>query len=285
MNKLLIQVLSFLACFGLSFIFEAEVYSQEYNKLLEQGKSWNIAHWVCGYGPCSYQTHTYSVENDSTINNLAYFEIEGNLLREDTIARKVFLWNNFYQEDQIIYDFNISEGDSIELFGTSDFLMIVDSTYTTLVKGKPRKSIAFKEWQGFNEVWIEGIGSNFGLVYPGFYFSLIDAGYELLCVYEGKSLIFQNAESCYISNVSVETIDQQGLDIYFIGNPNRLVFSNFPLQKTTVQLFDLTGTLVKQVVVEGTPQGFVGLTGLAPGLYLYRILEDISKTGKFIIPL
>lgn len=268
----------FLILFGLT-----KLHCQVYSKLLEQKKTWNILHWTCGYGPCDSHTYVYSIEGDTLLNDMLYYEIEGHLLREDTVQRKVYEWDKYLFEDQLLYDFNLSKGDSIELYGRYDHIMVVDSVYTKFINNHPRKCIAFKQLMGFNEEWIEGIGSNFGIVYPGFYLTLIDAGYELLCVFQGDSLIYQNAESCYISDVSVEDKIFDEPKIYIAENPVRLIFTGLKSHNTTIQIFDIKGIMVDQIVIEGESQCSIQMSKLEPGLYVYKVLDNINIRGKFII--
>ncbi len=261
-----------------------EVQCQAYSKLLEYDKTWNIMHWTCGYGPCSNHTYVYSIEKDSIINDMVYHEIDGRLLREDTVEMKVYQWHDYFEEDKLLYDFTLSKGDSVDILERYDQLLVVDSVYEILFNDEPRKYIDFKEVDGFDEFWIEGIGSNYGVLYPGFYLSLIDAGFELLCVFQGDSLIFQNSGSCFISNVSVEKEIYNETKVVFTENPFRLNLKGFNGPNIILQIFDIKGVMTDQIKFNSDSQSSIVLSGYEPGLYVYRILDNNNPTqGKFII--
>ncbi len=92
----------------------------------------------------------------------------------------------------LLYDFSLQAGDSIELhfpyFEPS--VRKVDSTGTIVLGGKTRKVIYFDTpmWGYGLESWIEGIGSNLGLLNRGL-LQGPDFGFSLACFRHGDELI------------------------------------------------------------------------------------------------
>ena len=98
MNKVMYPLLIFL------FISHPG-YTQDYIPLLDSNKYWNIVEGMSGFYGTSSKTYQYSVRKDTIINEKEYWSIyvridttmefdpAGGFLREDTITKKVFLFD------------------------------------------------------------------------------------------------------------------------------------------------------------------------------------------------
>ena len=94
--------------------------SQDYIKLIESNKTWNVIYYVCGYAPCSWWTNALTFGKDTLINGKTYSEVlaswrisgdfrpSGYYIREDTIAMKTFMLdNNTCMDEILLYDFTL----------------------------------------------------------------------------------------------------------------------------------------------------------------------------------
>lgn len=261
-------------------ISSQEILSQEYVKLLNQDRTWKILYWVCGYDPCDSQNRYYSIQKDTIINDTLYQELDGYFLREDTIQQIVFKRNG--EHDEILYDFKLLKGDTVDWLGQSWNSLIVDSIYQISIENKSRKCIAFKEHEGFNEIWIEGIGSNYGILFPGFYLSLIDAGYELLCVFDGNNPIYGG---CNPLNIPSNTNLDSYLEVSFISSLEALSIKGMKCSEFVLQIFGINGSVldIYQLSSEGD-ELLVNLRDYKEGIYIYRIIsQEQTDQGRFLI--
>jgi len=274
------------------------IISQDYNKLIEPNKTWNVINYVCGYAPCSWWTNALTFGKDTLINGKTYSEVlenwwilgdlgpSGYFIREDTIARKTFMLDYTCMDEILLYDFTLEEGDSLLFCDNSDFLLIVDSVRYNLINNETRKCIYFNNRFGFDEYWIEGIGSNCGLVYSRFYFYLVDAGYQLACVFFQDSLIFQNPDvtSCNESNVSIEDKYTSIHNILVTYNPLMIVFDNINTSNSILNIYGTNGVLHEQIFLNGIKEISINEGKYKPGLYIFRFQsQNLVLQGEFLI--
>ncbi len=254
--------------------------SQEYVKLLDQNRTWKVLEWICGYDPCDSRMTYYSIQKDTTINDTLYQELNWSFLREDTTEQMVFKWNG--EQEEILYDFKLLKGDTVRWLGQSMGPLVVDSVYQILIENDFRKCISFEEYGGFSEIWIEGIGSNYGVLTPGFYVSLIDAGYELQCVFDGGNPIFGY---CDPLNIRQGTHLDSKLDVYFLSSSNALSIKGMKSSESVLQIFGINGSMRDVFRLSfGGEDILVNLEDYEEGIYIYRIVsKGQSDQGKFLI--
>jgi len=153
----------------------------------------------------------YYISYDENHKN---FQLYG-LLREDS-SRVYYRWpvGDAKSPDgypRIIYDFSLKVGDEIQLqpWQPAEWLPYhlykVDSVkYLPTFNHEKRKHIFLSPKNQFNEsdyvVWIEGIGSNYGLMSNESIFGRIGAATLLLCCKENGAYIYQNTKYnvCYL---------------------------------------------------------------------------------------
>ena len=190
-------------------------YAQTYHPIIDTNKYWMVKITGSNYPCCPYSIlETFYFSGDTLINNLTYKKLMQNniklsdttlkkttiyagSLREDTAIRKIYFIypNNVNTLEKIIYDFSLNIGDSVTFFYTGRGVQkgIIDSIDFVKINNVCTKRYFIKEGinsEGWMDIWIEGIGSLFGLVYPGM--SGIDFG-----PYFGLSLAKQNQDTKY----------------------------------------------------------------------------------------
>jgi hypothetical protein len=260
---------------------EDRIFYQKYSKLLDPNRTWKIMEWVCGYDPCDSWENYYSISRDTLINNALYQEISEVFLREDTLDQKVFQWNG--EQEEMLYDFKLQKGDTVNWLGHSWDPLLVDTVYEMSIENTTRKCIAFKENAGFNEVWIEGIGSNYGVIFPGFYLTLIDAGSELRCVFDGVRPIYGD---CFPMNIHPPSSAlESNPEVIFLPDQNALSITGLKGSVFVLQIFGINGSL-KDVIrsKSGEHNVIVNLKDYGRGIHIYRIsCEGKFSQGKFLI--
>lgn len=284
--------------------------------LLEEGKMWNILeNEYVPWNPLpSSKTRTVSCMGDSTIEGVTYkkwyFSYEENpvnwtffaLVREDS-STKVWLRDMNNHTDKLVYDFSLTTGDSVMFWSIRDidhqYMVVVDSVSEIMINETPRKKIwlfnCFYPITFEQETWIEGIGSNLGVIYPGL-IGIVGGWYELLCVSHNETLIYEtdlaHNYGCYYyfyPQNSVTEIEQQKILIY--PNPTRDVvrFEWFQPESgsVSVKIFNVMGQLINSVsqpnAISGKQHLELQLKEQPNGIYYYRIeIENQAINGKIV---
>jgi hypothetical protein len=203
---------SILSILGLLTIIS--ISGQNYFPVVEENKKWNVMYvGFPGFGDTIYSTNTYKFEGDTVINGLNYLKVykseeeipelwtlEG-CIREDQ-DKKVYF--NKWGIDYLKYDFGVEIGDTIEISPNySPLQVLVESIDSVIINGIYRKSILLKDitYSNAHELWIEGVGSNRGILESG------TAGYVggwrwFLCMSQNEELIYMNPNynNCYLKS-------------------------------------------------------------------------------------
>ena len=187
-----------------------------YHPIVEDGKQWNVL-FSYPWNPPEPQhkyTDIYKIEGDTLVDGVSYKvmyttrneDLTGwsvcGVIRE-TEDRQVLYRRDGSSYDEILYDFSMEVGDTIIMNGSGFYpdRMFVVETNEILINGEPRKQIVLEYSWGDQEVWIEGIGSLYGIVDSGSLF-LTGGSTNLLCYYEDGDLIWQNTtpgyDECYM---------------------------------------------------------------------------------------
>ena len=247
--------LSFIAVIALMMMGGMTMKAQDYHPIVEDGKQWNVL-FSYPWSPPEPQhkyTDIYKIEGDTLVDGVSYkvmyttrnenltgWNLWG-FLRE-TEDGQVFSRRDASSYDEILYDFSMEVGDTIIMNGDGFYpnWMFVIETNEILVNGEPRQQIVLEYPWGEQEVWIEGIGSLYGIIDSGSRF--LDGGStDLLCYYKDGDLIWQNTtpgfNECYIVN----TGQQNGL----VVTPTVLTFN----EPAVPQVFTISNRTSNAVTV------------------------------------
>ena len=188
----------------------------QYEPIVADGKQWNVL-FSYPWSPPEPQhkyTDIYKIEGDTLVDGMSYkvmyttrnenltgWSVCG-VIRE-TEDKQVLYRRDGSSYDEILYDFSMEVGDTIIMNGSGfypDWMFVVE-TNEILINGEPRKQIVLEYSWGDQEVWIEGIGSLYGIIDSGSLF-LTGGSTNLLCYYEDGDLIWQNTtpgyDECYM---------------------------------------------------------------------------------------
>lgn len=182
-------------------------------KILDTTMIWSIA--VGGWGPIITEVNYF--KGDSTIGNKSYLKLHHGvetqnfpmvltsnyqyyLMRED--SGKVYLKHSNNNEI-LLFNFNLSVGDSTELQGHWQYVSYIDSMQFD--NGIKRKRINFTN----GNYWIEGIGGRNGVYQDNVNEIYADAYSELCCIKENGTLIYHNPtfQNCFFDYTSVNEIE------------------------------------------------------------------------------
>jgi hypothetical protein len=160
----------------------------------------------------------------------------------------LILYRDSTNQLDTLYNFKLNLGDSVlfNLFGMNPEWLEIINVDSILIKGSLYKRMKFAEpktssFDELNEVWIEGIGSIHGPLFPRFpvKFSQESPDSTLLtCTFSGKEQVWEHSSytSCYMNHVL--GIDEQEVFKFKIyPNPftDKIYFEN-----SQTENFDLT---------------------------------------------
>ena len=203
----------FIAVIALMMMGVMTVKAQDYHPIVEEGKQWNVL-FSYPWNPPEPQhkyTDIYKIEGDTLLDGVSY-KVMYTTRNEDLMGwsvcgviretedKQVLYRRDGASYDEILYDFSMEVGDTICMCDDGFYAccMVVVEKGEILVNDEPRQQIVLEYpfGNGEQEVWIEGIGSLYGIVNTGALF-MTGGSTNLLCYYEGGDLIWQNTTPGY----------------------------------------------------------------------------------------
>ncbi len=246
---------------------------------------------------------------DTVINNFKYkqviAELNGELfnnttlfIREDTIARRVYLMNRF--TERVLYDFSLEVGDTAPHYSFTQQFPIVQSIDTINIGGVLRKVINFSHsndidvWfsNGTNYMqelsWIEGIGSTQGFLFPfvesSEYGSFANV---LVCYSSNDSIIYHNSHftDCMPTNTITSPESTPSITAYPNPAKDRITLEFGEARFSTLRLVNTAGATVLETALTGhDPQHTLQLKGLPAGIYSCILSgKDGTATQKIVV--
>ena len=265
------------------------VQAQEYLPIAQKGNEWH-----------TFETAVWQINNyvnwcsgDTLIEDVRYMKIMGTvndsypifytLLREED--GKVWKRYSVAHEEILLYDFTANVGDTL-CFGDFGACFVLDSISTEQIGGVDRR----KFWFGLEyddlgrprtqETWVEGIGSDYGLLWTG-YFNVFDGWHCLLCFHQHGELVWQNPEynTCTYPYDAVEENKETGISVYPNPVRDRVVIEG--IEVAEVEVYSVFGQMVKTVRAANE----IDLNGLVEGIYMLRITDVEGKvyTNKITV--
>ena len=252
--------------------------AQEYVPMIQEGNEWyTLDAQVCSSQTLrGYNTLVHRIADDTLIGGVRYTKVMQTVNDVGTPTLAALLreedgkvWETYNGNSEILlYDFTANVGDSL-VCGYGDYF-VLDSISIEQIGGVDRKKFWFGLEYDFTgepyamETWIEGIGSDLGLLYCGSYY-FCGGYYRALCFHQDGELIWQNPEydACVIT--SVEEINDKVISVY--PNPAMEIVTIDGIEAAEVQVYNALGQLVK--TVQGSNE--INVSGLPAGIYSIRV--------------
>ncbi len=171
-----------------------------YVPLVHEGndrQKWNVVYIASMNYPNDYFTEIQSIRDNINLDGVDYKlvwtedvydskRIAGAVREED---KRVYLrrkWSQSYEEEVLLYDFNLTVGDTVTVNWFGETLMVLEESEVE-VNGTMRRKLIF----GPDEYWIEGVGSSYGFLNSG-YEEMVGSFVHLLCYHENGDLVWDN---------------------------------------------------------------------------------------------
>lgn len=184
-------------------------------------------------------------------------------------------------EEQMIYDFNIDEGDTFvfSLYGGSYIVYRVDSVNVNdnLLKRLYLKGISD---ENICDEWIEGVGSvNYPLLYPFQSISMHAYG-KLLCVKQNNVTAFMNPQynTCYIPFMNLESVDNTSIKIYPTLVKDNIYMVSDNNKPMDISFVNISGHIVKTIRTNGSKE--IDISSLPSGIY--NVIINNTHSQKII---
>ena len=250
------------------------------------------------------------VIGDTIINNTQYikicqsidtlFEFQSNYpfycaVREED-SKYYFVFPNETSEI-LYYDFNMEVGDTIQYpqysYIWQPIALKVNGKDSILIGNNYRKRLSLvnldtisfgSNWQ--NQIWIEGIGSEFGLRLVHNY--TIDNGFATSCLHQNDTLVYLNPQfqACYRwTLVGLEENQFQPLKVFPNPTNEQISFEllSDELLQSPFEITDMQGKNYFSSAINSSNFS-ISTSQFPTGVYFYKILHSSGKVyrGKFI---
>ena len=200
-------------------------------------QKWNVVYMASMNYPNDYFTEIQSIRDNITLDGVDYKLVwtkskygiaKAGAVREED--RRVYYRRKIsqnYQDEVLLYDFNLTVGDTVTVNWMHQQLIVLEDSEVE-VNGTMRRKLGLGRYAvGYpptevDEYWIEGVGSTYGFLNSG-YEEMMGSFYYLLCYHENGNLIWDNEEfdDCVMnSDGAPATFAPQGAEWYFdVFNP------------------------------------------------------------------
>ncbi|HOY32046.1 MAG TPA: T9SS type A sorting domain-containing protein [Bacteroidales bacterium] len=251
-------------------------------------------------------TAVYGFQGDTMINGKLWnklYSTTDSLFLNDLVFRgcvrtennKVVYLDTLFQTDTL-YDFGLNTGDSV-LFNINgvnpEWLKVIDID-SILLHGVKYRRLTFNEpgisaFDELNEIWIEGIGSIHGPLFPYFpvkFSQEMPDSMLLTCTFSNNEYILHNTSytQCY-ANITLGIVPKasEGMKIYPNPFSEHLILENTNRNNFNLKIYDYLGRVVREGRVKSDIT-VLDLAGLDNGIYLLVICDAkntmIYKTIK-----
>lgn len=207
----------------------------------------------------------YGIQGDTLINNQVFARIlqsneqfwtpEGatyhSAIRKS--GEEYWLVPAGQEQEYLLYDFGMGVGDTLTISGPWSYGTVeVVAKDSIEIGGTYRQRLWLDAYQnpGWAEQWIEGIGSSFGLFYPGNH--IFDAAYLMVCFHESEVLLYMDSpvDDCWFNTIGVPEIDDNSQVVIFpcpMESESTITSSSHGIgERLLLRCFDISGRLVEE---------------------------------------
>ncbi len=197
--------------------------------------------------------------------------------------------NILFHHEFLLYDFNLGIGDSVILPIT-----LCDTTYTSTVYVTSVDSVLLEDMNYRRRInlmfyypfsWIEGIGSDDGLLYPKFIGTACVCDTELICFRQNDSFLYYNETNMpcfdFIVSNKEDVYIYNNFQLYPNPTKNEITISGFKGQRNTeVNIYTQTGQKAFTII---SPNKTIDISYLKPGLYFAEIKTSEGDVMRKIV--
>ena len=243
---------------------------------------------------CTFVNYKYYTDGDTLINAQTYVKIKKvevpnindvslfpaytGAIRQDTLNKKIYVVLTDSTTEHILYDFSLQVGDTISsvlhtltagcLGFNTETIYLID---TIQVNGNDHRVFHYQgSCVGTDGSYIEGIGSEFGLLFPNLK-DIQESHLNCLKINNQSYYPYANV-TCTLPTISVNDLDQL-LDISIFPNPTSEILTiSLPENSLTTEahLFDAAGKELKRFMVSAGDNR-LNVAAFKTGTYLIQM--------------
>lgn len=267
--------------------------AQSANMIVEEGNLWSTLEIHCLPQGTSYSTYYIHFDADTLIEGLVYKKIERcndeyleswddyGFIRENE-ENRIFLRNPIDQEG-MIYDFGVEPGDSLQaknIFLNNDTLhfVVVGVDSVLLFNDYKKRIILYEYLNEKEEIWIEGLGSYYGILNScNNAYGSACGSYEAMCYENNGTLIYQHPDYdvCFYSSL-VGSGNSLAQEIKIYPNPAKQSFTvEFPNEvSSAIEVYKINGEKILEKMLTDK-KVVVFLHDEDKGIYVIRFKDLI----------
>jgi hypothetical protein len=237
-------------------------------------------------GDQSYKKVYSSMRYRSNLNTWTYY-YNGyfGAIYSDNEANKVYWRPASSFQDTLLYDFNLSVGETLPESYVYDpevaGIIQIDDIDTSTINGQSIVRYHMDN-AGFGlEYILQGIGSTLGLLEPITPF--FEHHFTLLCFqnYETSLTYPENGDCDVFTDISSYSAEENNISIY--PNPANGILNIDNASVSHIQIFSITGLLISESEIK-TDHFELKLKGVPEGMYFLRFEKDLEiKALKIIV--
>jgi hypothetical protein len=283
---------------------------QPYQPMALEGAHWWVIYYDDNNPPwIPNESWQYAIKGDSILNEMTYkkvyfrelsdespqfieYERFSGLMRDDTLNRKVFLlnyslenlWTCPVNEEFLLYDFNVTLGDTIDNCLVQDFgQIVIESVEYEYWYGNTRKIL------NYTFAGIEGIGSEYGVFEYG-QGSKEKTSQTRTFGFRLTDYCLGTDQECGCQWVGIEEREKP-VKLKVSPNPaNEIVnfeFGNIQnFQQAQLRCYDVFGNLLhSEAVVQGQKEVVLDISSWPSGMYVAVVYSNggVVERSKFVV--
>lgn len=290
----------------ISLSLKAQTQSYEYIPIVKEGlQIWTTDQKYGQYNEQYRYERLALTEEDTIIDGKSYKKLYSFTEREFNIEtatfvcgirenenKQVFVASYHNQQEFLLYDFSLTEGDSILADGEYELYFNVTNVDTLVFNGVERREITLQFYNYAWVTWIEGIGNIEGLLMDWRSYTMaMDPmpnvrlrcyEYNEECLYSDFSFN-ESIDDCYTPLYTGLEENQIQNNISLYPNPTKervYINTSIPIKKITIS--NLLGQEIKKYNNLETTSS-INISGLNEGVYFVKIYTEKVVLSKKIV--
>ncbi|HEX7414522.1 MAG TPA: T9SS type A sorting domain-containing protein [Bacteroidia bacterium] len=293
----------------IAVLFCVKTYSQtnKYHKFPDSAAVWNIhLNVVMSSCPPTGSTideyYSITISGDTLISSKTYHKLftpfvqiipstcaslligyQG-AIRQDTLAKKVFIVPPTNTSEQLLYDFTMQVGDTVKGFLEPSLHPDKVQSIDSVLVG----STYHKRWNinnCYNIYLIEGIGSTYGLIVPSPYCGVDAGSFTITCFKQNGQALYPNTTTNCDLLTSVVSIEKNSNQVSIYPNPAKDILNVECLmvnEATGITISDILGNAIYHSTFN-TQHKIISVADLAEGVYNISISSNEGVANKRLV--
>lgn len=272
----------------------------QYMPIVAPDHIWSVVEIHCQPEGNSYSSVKLVTGPDTTISETEYKTLWKNdnegttyygAIREEETTGRCWYRFPYSESDGLIYNFSLMSGDTAllinQFLGTDTIKLVVTGRDSIFIDQQWHLRLALTNFSlSWQEWWIEGIGSQWGLLNAGSsFYTGVCGGQELLCFWEDGVQLYQNPAYpvCEFPTTAINA-NRHNKELKVHPNPAQQTINvTYTTPAAILTLTDIQGkTVIRESFSGGNHR--MNVAGLPEGIYILRITDNLyTATRRLVI--